>query len=85
MENVKNAGNLQRIKSFLDPIFLGHDLSLDEDIFSLGIVDSLFAMQVVLFVEKEFDIQLDGKDIDLENLRTINAISGLVSRKLNGA
>lgn len=70
-----------QIKAFLAKFFGNHDLQPDEDIFSLGFVNSMFAMQLVLFVEQQFQISIDNEDLDFENFRTINAIAKLVERK----
>ena len=70
-----------RIKKFLSKFFGNHDLQLDEDIFSLGFVNSMFAMQLVLFVEQEFKLAIENEDLELENFRTINSIANLVERK----
>ena len=40
------------IKEFLSRFFKSHDLRPDEDIFALGFVNSLLAMQLVAFIEK---------------------------------
>ncbi|MHC5763064.1 phosphopantetheine-binding protein, partial [Nostoc sp.] len=47
-----------KIKEFLSRFFRNHDLQLDEDIFALGFVNSMFAMQLVLFIEQEFQITI---------------------------
>lgn len=70
-----------KIKEFLSRFFKSHDLKVDEDIFALGFVNSLLAMQLVAFVEKEFGIAVADEDLDLDNFRSINAISGLIARK----
>lgn len=70
-----------RIKEFLSRFFKNHDLQPSEDIFALGFVNSLLAMQLVAFVEKEFGIRVEDDDLDLDNFRSIDAISGLVARK----
>ncbi len=77
--------NQTKIKEFLSRFFKSHDLQPDEDIFALGFVNSLLAMQLVAFVEKEFGVQVADEDLDLDNFRSINAISGLVARKTGGA
>ncbi len=59
----------------------GVELDGDADIFGLGLVNSIFAMQIVLFVEKEFGITVDNDDLELDNFRSINAITGFVARK----
>jgi acyl carrier protein len=70
-----------RIKTFLSRFFRQHDLQLGEDIFALGFVNSLLAMQLVNFVEKEFAITIEDEDLDLANFRTLAAIDALVERK----
>ncbi|GAA0709979.1 hypothetical protein GCM10008904_21280 [Paraclostridium ghonii] len=70
-----------KVKAFLSRFFRNYDIQDDEDIFSLGFVNSLFAMQLVLFLEKEFDIKIENTDIDLENFKTINSIIDLIEKK----
>jgi methoxymalonate biosynthesis acyl carrier protein len=70
-----------RIKTFLSRFFRQHDLQPDEDIFALGFVNSLLAMQLVNFVEKEFGVAIEDEDLDLANFRTLAAIDALVERK----
>ena len=70
-----------KIKDFLSRYFKNHDLQPEEDIFALGFVNSLLAMQLVAFVEKECAIRVEDEDLDLDNFRSIQAISNLVARK----
>jgi methoxymalonate biosynthesis acyl carrier protein len=70
-----------RIRSYLAKFFENIDMENDQDIFALGFVNSLFAMQLVLFVEKEFDLSVEDEDLDIDNFRTLNAIAALVERK----
>jgi len=74
-----------KIKEFLSRFFKNHDLKPDEDIFSLGFVNSLLAMQLVAFVEKEFGVRVEDADLDLDNFRSVQAISSLVARKSGAA
>lgn len=71
----------ETIRDFLLEYITEHDLQDNDDIFALGLVNSLFAMQLVLFVEQEFDIEIDGEDLDFSNFRTVNAVHELVQRK----
>lgn len=70
-----------KTKEFMSKFFQNHDLKDDDDIFALGFVNSLFAMQLVMFVEKEFDMTVDDEDLNIDNFRTLNAIAALVERK----
>lgn len=69
------------IRVFLSRFFRGYDLRDDEDIFALGYVNSLFAMQLVLFVEKQFSITVEDEDLEMDNFRSINALAVLIERK----
>jgi len=71
----------ETIRNFLLEHITAYDLQDGDDIFELGLVNSLFAMQLVLFVEQEFDISIDGEDLDFANFRTVNAIEQLVKVK----
>ncbi len=74
-----------KIRQFLARFFKGYGLQDDEDIFSLGFVNSLFAMQLVLFVEQTFHIAIENEDLDINNFRTINALASLIERKTASA
>jgi acyl carrier protein len=54
----------------------------DDDIFSLGFVNSLFAMELVMFIEKTFDISIPNADLQIRNFRTLTAMAALVDRQL---
>lgn len=71
----------ERTRAFLFRFVRTRELKEDEDFFAAGMVNSLFAMQLVLFVEKEFGVQVANDDLDLANFRTVNAIAAFVARK----
>jgi methoxymalonate biosynthesis acyl carrier protein len=75
----------ETIRNFLLEHIKAYDLQDGDDIFALGLVNSLFAMQLVLFVEQAFDISIDGEDLDFANFRTINALYALVQVKTETA
>ena len=73
--------NKLKIREFIARFFQNVELTDDQDIFEMGFVNSLFAMQLVLFVEKEFGFSVEDGDLDIANFRTINAINALIERK----
>jgi methoxymalonate biosynthesis acyl carrier protein len=52
----------------------------DEDLFASGAVSSLFAMELVVYLEKEFGVTLGGDDLTLDNFRSVEAMAALVGR-----
>jgi acyl carrier protein len=53
----------------------------DDDLFESGIVNSLFAVQLMTFVERRFGIEVAEEDLELDNFRSLNATTGFVLRK----
>jgi methoxymalonate biosynthesis acyl carrier protein len=74
-----------RIAEYLSRFFPVQDLADDDDIFQLGFVSSMFAMQLVAFVEHEFGITVENEDLEIEYFRSVNALESFVDRKLRAA
>jgi acyl carrier protein len=80
-EATMSAEIIAKIQAFLRKRFRNYEFADDEDIFATGVVNSLFAMQLVMFVEKEFGIEVSDDDLTLDNFRTVDAMAQLVRRK----
>jgi methoxymalonate biosynthesis acyl carrier protein len=52
----------------------------DEDLFASGVVSSLFAMELVVYVESTFGIGIGGADLTIANFRTVDLMTDLVLR-----
>lgn len=57
----------------------------EDDLFAGKILNSLYAMQLVLFVEKSFCIDVEDRDLDLANFGSIQAIAHFVEQKTSAA
>ena len=60
------------------------ELKDDENLFESGIVNSLFAVQLMTFIEKTFGIEVGTDDLDIENFKSLNATTAFVLRKNGG-
>jgi acyl carrier protein len=77
-----NAEPVKRaVEGFLEQHFRTGEMGRDDDIFARGLVTSLFAVQLVEFVEVEFGVHIDSEDLELDNFRSVNAIARFVERK----
>lgn len=56
-------------------------LNEDDHLFESGIVNSLFAVQLMTFLEKTFNIEVTMDDLDIENFKSINAATAFVMKK----
>lgn len=52
-----------------------------DDIFRRGFVSSMFAMQLVTFVEDHFALTVSDDDLELENFRSVAALTAFVDAK----
>jgi acyl carrier protein len=73
-----------RIRSYLGKV-ITKAVSDEDDIFELGLVDSLFGMQLVLFVEGEFSIVVAPEDLDIRHFCSVAAMTAFVEAKLGFA
>lgn len=56
-------------------------ISYAERFFESGLVTSMFALQIVIFVEKNHGIVLEDDDLVLSNFASVNAIVELIRSK----
>lgn len=74
----------KEIKGILGEVLeLGQDkltnITFETDLAPFG-VDSITAVQLVIFIEAKFDITIDDTDYKLENFSSIKAICSLVDK-----
>jgi methoxymalonate biosynthesis acyl carrier protein len=79
-----NQGIVEQVRAFCTQTFANRSIGVDEDIFGSGFGNSLFAMQLVRFVEERFGFEIDGDDLEIANFRTIRSVSRLIEKKLAG-
>lgn len=74
------------VKSYiLETLLPGEDpeaLSASTELVRSGILDSLATLELVSFLEKQFDIELEAHDVGPGNLGTLEDIARLVRSKL---
>ena len=58
------------------------DIQNDTDLFKGGYVNSLFALEIVMFLEKEFKIKIKNKDITEKNFKTVQSMAEVVEKYL---
>jgi len=73
-----------RIRHYLETA-IAEPIGDADDIFQRGVVSSLFAMQLVVFVEQEFSIAIEREDLDINNFCSIASLTRFVQRKLGQA
>lgn len=72
------------IKQFINTnVLTDEEVVLDgeDNIFELGIVNSLFSMKLITFLEDTFHISVEYEDMNLDNFSSINNILEYLKRK----
>ena len=70
----------EKIFEFFKAKGVSENLDFETDLFKGGFIDSLFAFEVVVFLEETFGVHLDNKDITEENFRTITSMANMIDR-----
>ena len=60
---------------------LGKSIGDEDDVFQVGGATSLFAMELVLFIEESLGVALEDDDLKRENFSTLNAMMRMVDGK----
>ncbi len=74
----------ESVRSFINSSINIDALGDDENLFETGIVNSLFAVQLMTYVERTFAIEIGMDDLDIENFKSVSATTAFVLRKSNG-
>ena len=81
MSTAEENGIKETVKRFILSSIAIADLDDDDNLFESGIVNSLFAVQLMTFIEKTFAIEVEMDDLDIENFKSLNATTAFIVRK----
>jgi acyl carrier protein len=57
------------------------NLSVDDNLLIGGLVDSLGIMQLISFIEQNFNIRVPPEDVTIEHFRSIRVIAEYIERR----
>jgi acyl carrier protein len=72
---------VERLKIYLQEEILkqpGREIKADEPLISSGLVDSFSLVDVALYVEDTFGVQIDDTELNAETFDTINELAELI-------
>jgi methoxymalonate biosynthesis acyl carrier protein len=79
--NTAASESRAKIRAFILASISLPDLSDDDNLFESGIVNSLFAVELMTFLEKTFAVEVTPDDLDIANFQSIDACADFVARK----
>jgi acyl carrier protein len=81
MITADEKGIKETVRSFILSSINIPNLDDDDDLFESGVVNSLFAVQLMTFIEKTFALEVSMDDLDIENFKSLNATAAFVLQK----
>jgi acyl carrier protein len=82
---IANDTNVKEtVRNFINNSINIDGLGDDENLFESGIVNSLFAVQLMTFVERIFRIEIGIEDLDVGNFKSVSATAMFIERKSAG-
>ena len=75
----------QQIREFVSNTTFTDLRKIDDStlLFEEGIFDSIGLLNLIAFLERDFNIKVEDSELDAENFGSINAIASFLERKLN--
>ena len=72
------------IRNFINESINIDAIGDDDNLFESGLINSLFAVQLMTFIERKFGIEVGTDDLDIKNFESIQATAAFVARKTAG-
>src|SRR3954454_2734696 len=69
-----------QILAFISGRYPQVEITETDNIFQIGFVNSLFAMELVMFIEKTFSVTVPNDELRIENFHSAQSMTELVER-----
>lgn len=71
----------QRVRDYVSQHAGVDEIDDSEDLFQSGLVSSLFAIQLLAWIERAFGTKVAPEDLDIANFSSVERITAFVGRK----
>ncbi|MFQ5672486.1 MAG: phosphopantetheine-binding protein [Nitrospinales bacterium] len=76
---------MEKIRNFISLTLMdGQNVGENDLLIEDGLLDSIGIVQLVAFLEEEFDIEIDEEDFNEDNLGTVGKIAQFLEKKSAG-
>lgn len=83
MENLDRNKVKEKVRNFISTLDNARGISDTTKLIETGIIDSLNFIELILFIEKDFNIEIKLSDAQIEYFETINMLSEFIIGKRN--
>ena len=70
----------EEIRNFLRKYIDENQFNDNTNIFTEGFVNSLFAMDLIVFMEKNYHFQINNDDLKMDNFKSVDSIAALIQK-----
>ena len=84
MDNSQFGHSVRQFITNHFPLARKRKLEDTDPLIESGVIDSLGVLDVVAFIEEEFQIKVEDEDLTADNFQNISKIASFVSKKRNG-
>ena len=81
MSEVGPVTPAEAIRAFISETFFVDDFTNDESFLRSGTIDSTGMLELISFVETNFDLEIDDEELVPENLDSVDNLVGFLVRK----
>ena len=74
-----------KVRKFIQKYSKKDDIEDSQNLFEMSFANSLFAMQLILFIENEFELAVASEDIGMDNFDTVDKICNFIQSKMQVA
>lgn len=71
----------EKIRGFISETFFVDDFADDDSFLRTGTIDSTGMLELISFVESEFNVQIDDDELVPENLDSVSNLVAFLARK----
>lgn len=70
-----------KLRTFIGGFVRDSAFKDNDNIFEAGLVNSMFVMQLILFIEKEFELTVAPTELELSNFNSVDAMCQFIAAK----
>lgn len=82
MTDLNNDSIRAKVRKFIQKYSKKDNIEDKQNLFEMSFANSLFAMQLILFIENEFKLAVASEDIGIDNFDTIDKICSFIQSKI---
>jgi acyl carrier protein len=79
--NMTELDTREKVYKFLGRFFKIDSITDKDDFYEKVLVNSLFSIQLVMFIESEFNITIQSEDLEMSNFSSVSSILNFIEKK----